>query len=446
MMKATVGRIGQYRVLMSDDRIKKHLLETDMLTEKNLFEFVEKYKTIAIKPLNGPGEICISTVENQYEILSHSEVTTTFEKKEVYQFLQKELNKKYYIIQPKKLRSKYLKSPFHYYVTVHRNSISNEWCLKSKTEIDRTLFGKYFYMCFMRRIEKISILAAEILGKFYPNCRTIVIDILYDLKGSIWIQDTFLQFSRSKWTQYHNLSECYNLLPFIPETALLTRVTYNDFFSRYNEIILKPWDGQQGKGVVQISTNDQFTFDIHSGRKKRTIFSQDKTYLFIEETYLSKSHYIIQPRLSLATINDCPMDIRVIVQKCDSEWKVTGKAVKVAAKGFFITNAAQRVLLLEEALQQSNINNKDIGQLISDIDSLCIAASIELEKYHSNIYIIGFDICITPNGDLWIIEGNYRPDLSMFSILEDKEVMQNISETQKAYHPIKKRQKKILIE
>ena len=48
------------------------------------------------------------------------------------------------------------------------------------------------------------------------------------------------------------------------------------------------------------------------------------------------------------------------------------------------------------------------------------------KKTDTGIKIIGFDIGITDLGDIWIIEGNHTPDLSMFYMLEDKSIYMNI--------------------
>ena len=68
----------------------------------------------------------------------------------------------------------------------------------------------------------------------------------------------------------------------------------------------------------------------------------------------------------------------------------------------------------------------NIDLLEDEIDEICISAARQLEENRSGIKIIGFDIGITDQGDIWIIEGNHTPDLSMFYMLEDKRIYMNI--------------------
>lgn len=426
-LKASRGRLGQYKILASEESLCKHLVETELFSKESLFRYMEKYKTIFIKPAYGASKIYISTENEKYVIKSNTNLFTVTSKEDVYEHLiRNELNQKYYVIQPTKTNVGFFRNYFQYFVTVHRKSPSADWCYKSKTEKSRSTFGKYFYMFFLRRIENISILAAKKLGESFPDCNTIVIEIMYDLKGGIWIQDTTLHFPISKWSQYQTLATKNSLFSFIPYTDLLTKVTFCYFLKKYREIVIKPCKGQNGKGIVQISSNNFNSYTIHSGGRKFTKSTLEEAYHFIEEHFLSKKFYIIQQKLSLALINDSPMDVRVIAQKIDSNWKITGKIVKVAGRDFFITNAAQKLLLMDDAIRQSNISYLNSDFLEARIDEICISAANRLEENNTRITIIGFDIGITYQGDLWIIEGNYTPDLSMFNKLDDKKIYWNI--------------------
>lgn len=426
-LKASSGRISQYRLLNSEEKLSKHLLETKLFSKDSLFTFLEKYKTIVIKPAFGPGEIFVSSENNQFKIISRAKLTKLIDKEDLYQHLVRhKLTQKHHIIQPGKFHSYFLQSPFQYFVTVHRKSPSAEWCSVSKTEKKRSLFGQFFYMYFLKKIENISILAANTLGEAFPECNTIVIEIAYDLKGGIWIQDTILHYPTSKWSQFTTLNSNSTLSSFLPNTDLFSKVTFNHFLLKYKDVIIKPCNGQKGLGIVKISSNDQLTYEIHTGRKKLMKASIEEAYCFIEEHFLTRKNYIVQQPLPLATINDCPIDVRVIIQKYDSAWHVSGKIVKVADQDFFITNATQKLLSLEEAIQDSNITNKNKETLESKMEAICISAANQLEENVREITIIGFDIGVTDQGDIWIIEGNYQPDLSMFYRLENHDMYMNI--------------------
>ena len=64
---------------------------------------------------------------------------------------------------------------------------------------------------------------------------------------------------------YHKLS---HLSPYVPYTDLFTKVTFIDFLNRYHKVIIKPCYGQEGFGIVQISSNHDHSYEIHLGIKK----------------------------------------------------------------------------------------------------------------------------------------------------------------------------------
>ncbi|MCJ8009855.1 YheC/YheD family protein [Lederbergia wuyishanensis] len=431
-MNISRGRLGQYKILNSEKSLRKHLLETEILSEKALYKLLKKNKSVEIRPSFGPGEITISKENNTFTLHSQLNFIKQLTKEEIYQDLKSyTLNQKHFIIQPKKLSSRFFQNPFQYYVTVNRESADSDWNYISKTEKYNSVFGRFFYMYFLRKIEQLSLLTAKKLGESFPDCNTMVIEILYDLKGGIWIRDVIFHYSISKWNQKNTLSRVDALLPIIPKTDLLTKVTFYDYIKRYKQVILKPTDGQEGKGIVKITVLDDVTFEVHTGRKKIIKTSIEETYDYLQSHFFNKKYYLIQETLPLATINNCPFDIRVIVQKNHASWKVTGIVVKVVSKEFFITNVAEKILTLDEAISVSSISHINTNSLKRKISEICISASRQLNKDKKNIKIIGFDIGLTNQGDIWIIEANFAPDLAMFYRLEDKTIYRNIYESKK---------------
>ncbi|WNS75836.1 YheC/YheD family protein [Bacillus sp. DTU_2020_1000418_1_SI_GHA_SEK_038] len=431
-MRPSKGRMSQFKILHSDESFSKHLLETELFSEATLFSFLEKYKSVVIKPAFGWGEVFVTFKNNKFKIFSEVNEDAFIDREDLYQYLRKnKLKHKNNIIQPARPHSGLFQGPFYFYlVTLHRNSPATEWHYMSSTDKYGSPIGKYFN--FDDKMENLSILAAKKLGDFYPDCHTVVLEIGYELMRGLWIQDSILHFPKSKWNQFQTLSTNHSISPFVPKTDLLTKVSFNEYLNKYNEIIIKPCVGQHGLGIVKITMTDSSTFEIHTGRIKQIKSNMEETYDFIHTKYLSKNQYLVQERLSLAEIDGCPLDVRVIVQKVESSWIVTGKIVKVAGKGFFVTNAAQKLLSLGESLHNSNFSVTNLNQLEYEVDSICIFASEQLEVNHPDIKMIGFDIGISEKGDIWIIEGNYKPDLSMFSGLKDKDIYTNIRKVMKS--------------
>lgn len=240
------------------------------------------------------------------------------------------------------------------------------------------------------------------------------------------IKDTILYFASNKWSQYHVLNTNNTLFSYLPATELLTLATLKKFVHKYNSVIIKPCDSQHGTGIVQIAKKGFSSYEIHAGTKIVTKSSLNKTFHYLNEFYLKKKYYLIQQKLPLAKIDKCPIDIRVMTQKSNSNWIVTGKLVKVAEKNFIITNAAQKLLLMNEAINVQNTPNISLQKIDPKIDQLCVIASRQFEKHYPELTIIGFDIGLTRSGEIWIIEANFVPDIAMFNQLHDKNMYKNI--------------------
>ena len=428
-MKISRGRLSQYNLLLTEKKLNNYLVETALFSKASLYKFLEKYHEVVVKPTFGIEELIISFENKGYKIRTNKSVLIIINREDMYQHLiHNELKQKFYIVHPQKLTSK---KTYQYFATVHRKSRIAKWRFTSISNLEDAFFGKIFKPIYYLKMKRISLLAAHKLGEHFHECHTIVIKIICDVTGDIRIADTILHRPISKWDQYQVLKKNRALIPFVPKTDLFTKMTLNNYLTKYKEVIIKPHLGQHGKGIVQIRKENSTTYEIRYGIrtiKQRTL---EETYRFIHENFLIEKDYLVQERIPLALINGCPIDVRVITQKIDSNWKVTGKLVKVAGEDFFVTNAAQKLLTLENAWKESEITRINIKTLEKDIDEICLLASNQLEKGNEKTAIIGFDIGITDHGDIWIIEGNYVPDLTMFNKKEFEQMYKNIRNAKK---------------
>lgn len=421
-MKTSRGRFNQYKILCADETLRTHIVKTELFSKQSLLNMLDLNEPIIIKAVYNSEEICIVYKYDQYHIQTSDKAFTIQDKEALYLAIKNEMTQKYYIIQ----KSPTANDIFRHLVTMRRNTPLSEWYVAMKTKKIRTTFNPLMGDIYYKKIEQVVIRAATKLGESFPDCNLIVLDIACDWRRNIWINDSTLHFSNSKWSQYHILSKKRLIRKYLPYTDLLTIETFSYNLYRYKSIVLKPCIGQNGIGIVQISRKYDSTFEIHDGIKKLTKPSLDEAFDYINKSYLSKREYIVQQRIALATINNCPIDIRVVTQKMGEAWSVTGKVVKVAGEQFIITNAAQKILPLDQAIHEAKLPKNYIKNLVPQLNNICLMASDLLEENNEGVTIIGFDIGITNIGALWIIEGNKVPDIQMFNELEDKTMYHTI--------------------
>ncbi|WML43446.1 YheC/YheD family protein [Neobacillus sp. PS3-40] len=311
---------------------------------------------------------------------------------------------------------------FEVFVTLQREAPS-KWHVAAVLE--KTCLAK------MKQIPKIlhevAIMAALSLEEFLPKCPTIVLDIGF-MKNKLWIRDIDLHFSKSKWSQFQIFTSSKEISNYVPYTQLATPCIFSELIKKNKQVFLKPCFGQWGIGILQVSLLKEDLYEVHNERKKVTFQSSKEVIDYLQAHYLSENRYILQERVSLATIDDCPFDVRVMVQRNSYEpkWEITGKIAKIASKDFVVTNVAKSLLPIEEALQKAKIKTISKNYILFTIDKICIKAAELIGKNFIDEKTIGFDIGIDHKGKVWIIEANLRPDSSMFHRLEDKTMYEKI--------------------
>lgn len=232
-----------------------------------------------------------------------------------------------------------------------------------------------------------------------------------------------MRASVGKWTKHKLMLKDERLSSFLPDTQYLDRTSLNIMLDKYNQIMVKPCFGYQGRGIIQISSLSDERFELHIDRRKSFVNGKENIYDYLKENHFpsKRQRYIIQQRIPLATINNNPFDVRVMVQrKKDSlEWVVTGKLAKVAANNFVVTNAAKAVLSVEDAIEKSLVNNEKMKDIVAELEEVSLFIAQQLANSYTKKRVYGIDLGIDLEGKVWIIEANLTPAVSMFKILND---------------------------
>ncbi|MDQ1004186.1 hypothetical protein QFZ28_004586 [Neobacillus niacini] len=232
-----------------------------------------------------------------------------------------------------------------------------------------------------------------------------------------------MRVSVGKWTKHKLMLENERLASFLPDTQYLNRTSLNTMLDKYNQIMVKPCNGFQGRGIIQISSLSNEQFVLHIERSETLINGKENIYDYLKENHFPRNRhrYIVQQRIPLATINNNPFDVRVMVQrKKDSlEWAVTGKLARVAANNFIVTNAAKAILSVENAIEISLVNNENIKDIVTDLEEVSLLIAGQLANSYTKKRVYGIDLGIDTEGKVWIIEANLTPAVSMFKLLND---------------------------
>lgn len=239
-----------------------------------------------------------------------------------------------------------------------------------------------------------------------------------------------MPYSRSKWGKHKVLAASPTLAGALPATQPLGKSAFQSLLEQYGAVIVKPSWSWGGDGVMKVSSHENGTCTVQSGKKKTTKSGWAAAYALVRSKAGRKSH-IVQQCIPLAAINGRPFDLRVMVQRRrgGAKWKVTGKLAKVAGSGYIITNVARsrgKVTTVTSAIRRSNIQGASADSILQNINGIALHATRRFHRHYRWIRTVGLDIGLDAAGRVWIIEGNFMPSLPLFRKLRDKRYYRRI--------------------
>ncbi|WP_419888034.1 YheC/YheD family protein [Neobacillus niacini] len=445
-------KFSQYSHLITDEKIAPHIPETALLSKSTFYEYINKYYQVYLRPChNYKISILVTSLEDQQFRIESGCINEIIQgTHKVYQFIENNLlNGKRFIIQQAFPRLTIDEN--HFDIRVYAVKTSSKWMITEKiaritpdgysiTEEVKGVFPlssvrpeSSFNSIFQgacTQLDDIALLIAIKLEEKYPTCKFVIIDFILDLLGKPWMNEIRFRFSDGKWDWYQVLRGEQGLFPYLPETYPYHEKVLLSYLEEYKNCMIKPNISQWGIGIAVITQLENQSFEIHSERSKIPITDFHALLEKVHERYISKKAYHIQEKIPLATVKDCPFDVRVMVQRknVNSDWVVTGKITRTAAKGYIVTNVAKSLSTVEDAIEASKIDLKNIDSLLWEIDQLGILVARQLEKVYPDSCLWGMDIGIDQEGKPWFIEANLVPDVSIFRYLPDKTMLNTIKE------------------
>jgi len=202
----------------------------------------------------------------------------------------------------------------------------------------------------------------------------------------------------------------------LPDTIIYQPQRLIEYLNKYLVLYLKPYDGTGGHGIIRIKKVNQH-FIIQYDQQKRE-YSNLQEIIGVINSIIKKRIYLIQQGIDLISINDRPIDFRLLILKPSQNWNVVGIRGKLAAKNKIVTNRSRggEPITFKNALGStlgySDMEIADAEQKLSEL-SLLIANT--LEKHFRYVREIGIDIAIDTKGRPWILETNSLPRYHLFA-------------------------------
>ncbi len=227
----------------------------------------------------------------------------------------------------------------------------------------------------------------------------------------------YISIMNSKYFVHQLLEKEEHLIRYLPTTLKGNGKNLEKALQHMENFFVKPCYSSIGKGIMNIQKEvdgDWYLYKKHTTKKswEKSLFNSVEIN---RVKRLFKQHpFIIQERIPLATFQNRPFDLRVVVQKDGiGKWVISGIVAKLAPEGHVITNVARggEIGLLQDYFTHREISIQDIQK---NINTLGVDIAKALEKNWPHIADLGLDVGITENGTPYFIECNLRGQYGAF--------------------------------
>lgn len=217
----------------------------------------------------------------------------------------------------------------------------------------------------------------------------------------------------NKWDLYDKLSQNPKVAEYIPETRKLKGLKdLSQMVSKYPLLYLKPISGKAGKGIMAIQSHaNHYTLKQRIGSQLAVNNFQSEKDLWNQIKKKVQVGYVIQQGIPLATFEERPFDIRVLVQKDGKGvWGLSGVGIRVAGKNSITTHVPRGgSIALPEEVFRSYMSETEYEAFMTRLKKTVLELADALEESYQNLGEFSMDIGINRRGQLWFFEANAKP-------------------------------------
>lgn len=219
----------------------------------------------------------------------------------------------------------------------------------------------------------------------------------------------------------------------IPLTRRLSRQLLYDMLNQYGMVYVKPDAGSQGKGVIRVEKTRE-GYRYQHGIKILTFSNFEPMFISLRKYHLHKP-YLVQKGIHMLKYNGRPYDFRIMIQRNPNrQWECTGTFGRLAHPSKAVTNGSQGGTIYEPSvLLAPYASRKRILSVQRDMNKLAYLTAARLSRTFPQLNELGLDIGLDRNLKPWILEVNFSPDPSPFTLLPNPKAIRTIVAYGKAY-------------
>ncbi|MCD7034832.1 YheC/YheD family protein [Metabacillus sp. GX 13764] len=203
-----------------------------------------------------------------------------------------------------------------------------------------------------------------------------------------------------KWETWKTLFDVPALMPFLPQTALLTSSgQLLQWIQIYRSVYLKPASKSKGKGIMRITqTGSHYYMESIKEKKGPFLFNE----LLNECRPLFKEQTLLQQEIQTDLYEGKKYDLRVLSVFNGESYNLTGVGIRQSSSQSVTTHVPAGGRLVSAALLEDRIDSVVLEKLVQNIGAA-------LSKQYGEIGEFSADIGRSSDGRYWIYEVNARP-------------------------------------
>jgi hypothetical protein len=220
----------------------------------------------------------------------------------------------------------------------------------------------------------------------------------------------------SKLLKTRVLEKTESLRPFLPETLWYSSDALEEMLTRYPSVYVKPDKGGGGGGILCVRKRENGKYEVRF-RTHTKITTRSQLDAQLRSCFLAGKRYLIQQGIELATIDDRPFDFRLLLQRPNQDWELTGIVAKAAAPGRIVTNhckGGKPVDATKALLAAADGDPETLERWVKVLVWLGMETANALHDKFTGLRELGIDVGLDRNGRFWIFEVNTRPQFRMF--------------------------------
>lgn len=240
--------------------------------------------------------------------------------------------------------------------------------------------------------------------------------------GNLYNSEPLKKFVKDKYQVFEFLTK--HCLPTINTIRLHDSRLFVDFLDKHpqNIFYIKINNGSRGKNIYILHKKETY-FEIALAGETKKFAQANKVYQHLSNHLPDYQNYIVQPRADADRINGGSFDVRALVQNYgNAQYHVGGMGVRVGAKDGYLSNLSQGARAMSYAdmvTYYQATRQQDITGLDNKMREVCLQAAEVLHRTYGDFLELGFDLLVTKNLEVQILEINALPSRWIFTMIAD---------------------------